>query len=126
MNKRQSNEMQSIRKKLLAAIAMLLIACIMTVSSTYAWFTLSTAPEVKGITTLTRALRNFKAGDSTTITIIRSGGQMELEITLDEKPQAAEPTAPTMPESTEGMPSVGDPNEWFDFYSRFFGNQFGD
>ena len=82
--------------------------------------------EVKGITTLTRALRNFKAGDSTTITIIRSGGQMELEITLDEKPQATEPTAPTMPESTEGMPSVGDPNEWFDFYSRFFGNQFGD
>ena len=89
-------------------------------------YTTNAGYEVKGITTLTRALRNFKAGDSTTVTIIRSGGQMELEITLDEKPQAAEPTAPTMPESTEGMPSVGDPGEWFDFYSRFFGNQFGD
>ena len=60
MNKRQSNEMQSIRKKLLAAIAMLLIACIMTVSSTYAWFTLSTAPEVKGITTTVGANGNLE------------------------------------------------------------------
>ena len=81
--------------------------------------------EVKGITTLTRALRNFKSGDTTTVTVIRSGAQMELEITLDEKPQAAAETTPTMPESTEGMPSQGDPNEWFDYYSRFFGDQFG-
>ena len=81
--------------------------------------------EVKGITTLTRALRNFKSGDTTTVTVIRSGAQMELEITLDEKPQATAETAPTMPESTEGMPSQGDPNEWFDYYNRFFGSQFG-
>ena len=78
--------------------------------------------EVKGITTLTRALRNFKSGDTTTVTIIRSGAQMELEITLDEKPQTAAEAAPTMPESTEGMPSQGDPNEWFEYYRRFFGN----
>ena len=51
MNKKQSSLMASMRKKLLAAVAMLLVACIMTVSSTYAWFTLSTAPEVKGIST---------------------------------------------------------------------------
>ena len=76
--------------------------------------------EVKGITTLTRALRNFKAGDTTTVTIIRSGGQMELEITLDEKPQQL-PTAETAPQSTEPMPSIGDPNEWFEYYRRFFG-----
>ena len=30
---------------------MLLVSCIMVVTSTYAWFTLSTAPEVKGIQT---------------------------------------------------------------------------
>ena len=41
----------SIRAKLMSAVAMLLIAVIMVVSSTYAWFTLSTAPEVTGITT---------------------------------------------------------------------------
>ena len=76
--------------------------------------------EIKGITTLTRALRNFKAGDITTVTVIRSGGQMELEITLDEKPQQL-PTAETAPQQDENMPSEGDPNEWFDYYRRFFG-----
>ena len=76
--------------------------------------------EVKGITTLTRALRNFKAGDTTTVTVIRSGGQMELEITLDEKPQAAT-AEPTIPENSQNMPKEGDPNEWFDYYRRFFG-----
>lgn len=37
--------------KLISAVAMLLVAIIMVVSSTYAWFTLSTAPEVTGIST---------------------------------------------------------------------------
>lgn len=60
MNKQRSNEMGSIRKKLLAAVAMLLVACVMTVSSTYAWFTLSTAPEVKGITTTVGANGNLE------------------------------------------------------------------
>ena len=82
--------------------------------------------EVKGITTLTRALRSFKAGDTTTITVVRSGGEQTLEITLDEKPQAAAQPAPTMPESTEGMPSQGDPNEWFDYNRRFYGDSFGE
>ena len=40
-----------IRNKLLAAVAMLMVSSIMVVSSTYAWFTLSTAPEVKNIST---------------------------------------------------------------------------
>ena len=40
-----------VRKKFMAAIAMLLISAIMLVSSTYAWFVLSTAPEVKGMST---------------------------------------------------------------------------
>lgn len=48
---KQNSEYKSIQKKLVAAIAMVLVACIMVVSSSYAWFTLSTAPEVTGITT---------------------------------------------------------------------------
>lgn len=40
-----------IRAKLMAAVSMLLVSSIMTVSSTYAWFTLSTAPEVTNIST---------------------------------------------------------------------------
>lgn len=43
--------MSGLKSKLVAAICMLLVAVIMVVSSTYAWFTLSTAPEVTGITT---------------------------------------------------------------------------
>lgn len=49
-----------IRNKLTAAIAMLLVSCIMMVSSTYAWFTLSTAPEVTGITTSVGANGNLE------------------------------------------------------------------
>ncbi|MBE6953855.1 MAG: hypothetical protein E7452_09940 [Ruminococcaceae bacterium] len=40
-----------LRGKLISAVAMLMVAVIMCVSSTYAWFTLSTAPEVTGIST---------------------------------------------------------------------------
>ena len=45
------NAISSVRAKLVSAVAMLLVATTMVVSSTYAWFTLSTAPEVSGITT---------------------------------------------------------------------------
>jgi len=55
-NKRQLN----IKNKLIAAIAMLLVSSIMMVSSTYAWFTLSTAPEVQGITTTVGANGNLE------------------------------------------------------------------
>lgn len=50
MNKKAS-PLNSIRAKLLSAVSMLIVAVIMVISSTYAWFTLSTAPEVKGINT---------------------------------------------------------------------------
>ena len=55
-NKRQQN----IKTKLIAAICMLLVSSIMMVSSTYAWFTLSTAPEVTGITTSVGANGNLE------------------------------------------------------------------
>ena len=74
--------------------------------------------EVTNRTELTRALRRFKAGDETTITVIRSGERITLNITLDEKPKdldssnSATATEPNMPQS-------GDYSEWFDY---FFGN----
>ena len=48
---KSNSEYKSIQKKLVAAVAMVLVASVMVVSSSYAWFTLSTAPEVTGITT---------------------------------------------------------------------------
>lgn len=50
----------SIKSKLMAAVAMLLVASFMVVSSSYAWFTLSTAPEVTGIHTAVGANGNLE------------------------------------------------------------------
>lgn len=41
----------SVKAKLMSAVAMLLVATILMSSTTYAWFVLSTAPEVSGMTT---------------------------------------------------------------------------
>ena len=76
--------------------------------------------KVTGITSLTRALRNFKAGDTTTVKLIRSGAEMTLDITLDEKPQNQAVTSP-LPEGSGNMPSEGNPNEWYDYFRRYFG-----
>ena len=60
MNKKQSKRQRDIKSKLMAAICMLLVSSIMMVSSTYAWFTLSTAPEVTGISTAVGANGNLE------------------------------------------------------------------
>lgn len=59
MNKNDKRQ-YNIRNKLFAAIAMLLVSSIMMVSTTYAWFTLSTAPEIQGITTTVGANGNLE------------------------------------------------------------------
>ena len=66
---------------------------------------------VSNVTDLTRALRHFKAGDTTTVTVIRSGQQKTMEITLAAKPQNTE-TTPASP----SMPSEGSYDDWFDFF----------
>lgn len=60
VTKTQARRKQDIKSKLMAAIAMLLVSSIMMVSSTYAWFTLSTAPEVTGISTAVGANGNLE------------------------------------------------------------------
>lgn len=60
MNKKHEQRRRDIKSKLTAAICMLLVSSIMMVSSTYAWFTLSTAPEVTGITTAVGANGNLE------------------------------------------------------------------
>ena len=67
--------------------------------------------KVSNVTDLTRALRHFKAGDTTTVTVIRSGQQKTLEITLAAKPQNTE-TTPTNP----SMPNEGSYDDWFRFF----------
>ena len=60
MNKKQSKRQRDIKTKLMAAVCMLLVSSIMMVSTTYAWFTLSTAPEVTGINTAVGANGNLE------------------------------------------------------------------
>ena len=74
--------------------------------------------EVSGNSELTTALRKFKAGDTSTITVYRSGQELTLEITFDEKPQdlTTESTDPTV---SGEMPENGSYEEW---YKYFFGN----
>lgn len=74
MAKNNTRRKKDIKSKLIAAICMLLVSSIMMVSSTYAWFTLSTAPEVTGIQTAVGANGNLEMalqpayGDSSKIT----------------------------------------------------------
>lgn len=73
--------------------------------------------KVTGITSLTRALRNFSAGETTTVTVVRAGAEIILDITLDEKPQSM--TAATAPAQEPSAPSNGGMDSW---YNWFFGN----
>ena len=73
---------------------------------------------VESVAGLTRALRNFNAGDTTTITVLRKGREVVLEITLDEKPNL---NAPQDGEEIP-MPSEGNYDEWYEyFYRKFYG-----
>jgi len=60
MTQAQNKSYGGVKKKLMGAICMLLVASIMVVSSTYAWFTLSTAPEITGISTSVGANGNLE------------------------------------------------------------------
>ena len=73
---------------------------------------------VSNVTDLTRALRNYKADDTATIKLIRSGAEKTVEITFDEKPQQTEDTTPTQ---EVPQPNEGSYDEWFDYFRRYFG-----
>ena len=60
VKKSHTKRKRDIKTKLMAAICMLLVSSIMMVSTTYAWFTLSTAPEVTGINTAVGANGNLE------------------------------------------------------------------
>ena len=74
--------------------------------------------EIGSVSDLTKALRKFKAGDTTTITVFRSGQELQLPITLDEKPRE---TASEVPAPSGGtLPEDGSYEDW---YNYFFGPQ---
>lgn len=70
---------------------------------------------IQSFNDLSRALRNFKAGDETTITVYRGGQQLSLPIVLGERPQEE-----TTADSSE-QPQEGSYQEWFEYFRRFYG-----
>lgn len=79
--------------------------------------------EVEGYSDLSRALRKYKAGDTTTIRVYRSGQELELTVTLDEKPQPVieDPTVPAPTGDESGMPENGSFEEWYEYFKRHYG-----
>lgn len=73
--------------------------------------------DVSTVSELTRTLRRFKAGDQTTVTVIRSGERITLDITLDEKPKDLD-SGSNVTATEPNMPDNGSYDEW---YKYFFG-----
>lgn len=75
--------------------------------------------DVGGVSDLTRILRKFEAGQTTTITVYRSGREVTLSITLDAKPQETQPQAE--PSNSQGSTGQGGIGDWFSQIAPFFG-----
>ncbi len=73
--------------------------------------------DVTSVTDLTRTLRQYKAGNTTTVTVVRSGSELVLGVTLDEKPHD---DATASPEG-ETTPYSDDLQEFYEYFRRFFG-----
>ena len=71
---------------------------------------------------LTRTLRKFAPGDTTTVTVFRGGKELVLTITLDEKPDdTAKPNIPTIPPEDTTVPSEeSEWDKWYEYLKPFF------
>ena len=77
---------------------------------------------VEGNSTLQSALRKFKAGETTTITVYRAGAELELTITFDERPQDPDAAQqPQEPQQSGEMPNSGSYEDWYNYFFPFFG-----
>ncbi len=74
--------------------------------------------DVDNVSDLTKALRKFRAGDTTTITVFRGGQELTLSITLDEKPRETT-EIPSVPDGSD-LPQDGNYEDW---YNYFFGDR---
>ena len=88
--------------------------------------------KVSGYSDLVYALRNFSAGDATTVSVYRAGQELTLQITFDEKTAdtVTGPVVTTEPSEATGdgeqpsqdeIPESGSYEDWYDYFYRFFG-----
>lgn len=82
--------------------------------------------EVTSLNALDTAIRKFKVGDTTKITVYRSGKLVDLSVTFGEKPHSTTQTPtvnPQSPSTTPQSPSDSQPGGSFkDFWDHFFGS----
>ena len=78
--------------------------------------------QVTSMSELTKALRQFEPGDQTTVTVYRSGADLTLEITLDEKPkqELEEETVPEQQQQQQQIPG-GSFEDFFNYFFNFGG-----
>ena len=65
---------------------------------------------VTSFNSLARLLRSYQAGDETTVRVYRSGKELDLPITLSQRPAEDADTA---------MPQEGNYDDWYEYFNRF-------
>ncbi len=77
--------------------------------------------DTPGMSDLTKSLRKLEAGQETTITVYRSGKQIDFEITLDEKPKPSDTTEQeTQPQQQQQQQQEQQSGSWGGMFP-FFG-----
>lgn len=80
--------------------------------------------DVTSVSELTRMLRKFEPGQTVSVTVYRAGREVQLRVTLDEKPRETVETEPQVqqPEQEYPMPGMDEFDEWYrQFMEDFFG-----
>lgn len=65
---------------------------------------------VTSFNALARCLRAYQAGDETTVRVYRSGKELELPITLSQRPAE---------DAASAMPQEGSYDDWYEYFNRF-------
>ena len=74
---------------------------------------------IESLTELTRALRAYEPGDKAQIRVYRGGQEMIFLLTLDERPRETQTAEPQS--GAESQMPEGNYEDWFDYFSPFFG-----
>ena len=80
---------------------------------------------VTSVSDLTRVLRKFKAGDTVSVEVYRSGQTKTLTMVLEEKPrEETEPQTEQAPQQqmpAQQMPEGDDFQQWYEYFRDYFG-----
>ena len=82
--------------------------------------------EITSMEDLSMAKKNFKAGDTATLTVFRDGEYLTLDITFDAQPQVTGTEDGGSGSESQTPDQRGNnqvPETWEDFYNYFFGNR---